>query len=516
MHSTSSNSTNFSAAAWRRLSQSTPHNVDLASEFGQLSISTEVPKIAPVPEEGQAPLHVRQQFMEASQRAKATDGDMTRKRRSSLGSESPRRIIEISTTTFEEAVNPRGANHFENMMQAVKCEPISLKDSVGTALLFECNNYGISADRDTQIDVIAESLTVIIGKDKKEVLSNVEEPFTVNPNSRVQLYKGTITLQVNGVKKTYKVHSALIYKNQIFSADATAHFADAVYRIPYYETPQAGCQSFIIADGCGLGELSQNASCKVIDVAMQTLMNSLRALPSRKSTTRDIAKVHAMFMQNVQQALETAGMLEVGATTLTVATVALPYLVVSRLGDCDVFISRKSTSGNRQCVCVTPGSRKDSADAKDPGGSLAWDKPSWRNYSVSVVKLEAFDRIMGFTDGVTDNFDPAMHGDTPRTYSYEADAWDNTNPALYELRQNRLAHRLAKVIQPDDRQQTVEAIITFISNTTLVTKEHTLLTGKKPPEGNYKDFPGKEDHASGFILDIGDFKKPFGSFIKRK
>ena len=103
-----------------------------------------------------APLYIRQQFMEAAQRAKATlDEESARKRRSSLGSESPRRIVEIKTITLEEVDNPKASDRFENLLQSVVEEAVLLKEYVGKALPFEWNNYGITADSGTTISVIA-------------------------------------------------------------------------------------------------------------------------------------------------------------------------------------------------------------------------------------------------------------------------------------------------------------------------------------------------------------------------
>ena len=373
----------------------------------------------------------------------------------------------------------------EKLIRKVPDYTVSLLDPVGPPpITFEHNNYGVTPDEGTTIEQV----------------------------------EGHIEFYVDGVKKRVVAPPAFTDGKQVFRAELTAIFADAVKVSEVREG--RGFHSFAVADGCNWGVRPRRAASTAVDVASKSLHAQLekfiteqfevlsRSITKTKEdvlkiTTRKIAEFQLAAFLQAQAELERLGD-EVGTTTLTLGLVVGDYSVVIRLGDSDVSLLRIEKKKLR-CVNVTEGSRADSIDATDSGGCLGRDVEyeqgrygaNWRNLAVSVVKLKPNDLIVVCTDGIRDTLDPEQLGIKPTARGHTQ--WNNQVPELSDYRQHLLNKKFAEVAG-GNFEMIPARLISFVSATTLKTKLALLENTQAKISVNYEEHQGKEDHTAGVVI----------------
>ncbi len=397
------------------------------------------------------------------------------RRRSSDAGDSPRVEVELCRKTLHDVEQDKSEK--EPLKKLIKKVPeyvVSLTQRVGNPpACFEHNNYGLTPDPQTEIEYVEDKVIVYVG----------------------------------GVKKVFDSKAVFVANNQVFVNKTPAIFADSVLATNH----QMGCQTFVVADGCGWGDKAKDAAIFATSTTLKTIDEQVRGT-KWKPTTRKIAKIQLSALQKAQEHFTQNGN-DVGSTTLTIVTVAAPFLVITSVGDSDVYLLRKGISGKRQCINLTEGSRLGVDDATDPGGRLGYNKagPDWRNLAIAVVKLEQNDFIIGGSDGVFDNFDPKICGLTPNNFGYEELQWDNSVRILRTLREYKFAKKFIEVVG-DSIEEAPHRIISYIAQLTLKTKLLLLEDPKaSEPQDDYMNYPGKSDHASFVLFEYQSLRQNRGS-----
>lgn len=389
-------------------------------------------------------------------------------------------VVERITLQQFLVKNVSHAVAFEQLAVAVPEYKVSTKKrSLPQMHCFTHNNYGYTPIREPVIDEERKLATFLCGQK-------------------------TVTLSLDQVG---------IEEKRVFINKLDVIFADSVLTAQH----PVGCQTFVVADGCGKGlgpkraaETCASLSTKWIDEKVQLLAGGKSKL---KCTTRSIVQIHLDVLQAMQahlthevrtdiekaeqdskhrrevannhEAIPPSQHVMMGTTTATYVTVVQNKAIITSLGDCKAFLIR-----DKKCIDITAGSREHAKDATDPGGRLGVtnpdDAPDWGNLAVHVLELKTSDMILACTDGVYDNFYPQLEGFTDRIMQVVADA---RGAAVG----NALLKHIAEV--------TADKKIFMLQN-----------PGQKEPA----DTKGKADHASGVVFEfVEEAVKSRGSFFTK-
>lgn len=388
-------------------------------------------------------------------------------------------IVERVTLQQFLVKNVSHAVAFEQLAVAVPEYKVRTKDrSLPKMHCFTHNNYGYTLSSEPVINEVRKLATFLCGQK-------------------------TVTLSLDQVG---------IEEKQVFTNKLDVIFADSVLTAQHL-----GCQTFVVADGCGKGfgpkraaETCASLSTKWIDEKIQVLVGGKSKL---KCTTRSIVQIHLDVLQAMQahlthevrtdiekaeqdskhrrevannhEAIPPSQHVMMGTTTATYVTVVQNKAIITSLGDCKAFLIR-----DKKCIDITAGSREHAKDATDPGGRLGVsnpdDAPDWGNLAVHVLELKCGDMLLACTDGVYDNFYPQVEGFTDRIMQVVADA---RGAAVGDL----LIKHIAEV--------TADKKIFMLQN-----------PGQKEPA----DTTGKADHASGVVFEfVEEAVKSRGSFFTK-
>lgn len=404
---------------------------------------------------------------------------LTPRRRLSNADFSPRDDLDVVRASLPEQLKAREIldkqdAYFAELLEKVPRHIVVLKQPVGKPpICVTYNNYGLKPDADTDIR-------------KKG---------------------GTISITVDGQHKTYEAQSVFTDGKLLFPVEKAKFLADATLATKNTRS----WQCFALGDGCSLGERPKLAAELAVKVGLKVLKEQLKAVATPVST-RDIAMMQLKALVAVQNELEAQGD-KMGETTLTLACVAAPFLVVASVGDSKVFVLRKQDNKPELlCSDITRASRFQSQDAKDPGGRLGAPRADWRNLAVAIVALQPHDIVLCCSDGIHDNFDPAHLGLTPEQFGFPEKAWDINNRHHVHLRHHELTRNIAKLVQlnPD---APIQEIINYVVKLTKKSKLFMLDNPTKPLPQDYSAYPGKDDHLSVISFTYEPLKKKSGSLL---
>ncbi len=354
-----------------------------------------------------------------------------------------------------------------------------------------------------------------------------------------------ITFKVRGIERTISAADAYVSKKEIFPHAKYAEFADEIRtRMHVIER----CQSFAIADGCGL-----DAAKPAAELAAQL---SLDCLTIKKANPRKIAMLQVEALQKVQEELMTRfklydeyvkalfkheeysklpendpkqlealqkdadqkKVMKYGRTTLTIVTIAEDMLIATWIGDCKVFLRRIDEKGDRQFVDITASSRSNALHAADAGGALGnhGGGPFWGNVRSAVMPLLNDDTLLLCTDGVYDNFDPECLGKKPSDYGFVEDKWVPKNRVMRDFRQTELVRNLEELISDRPIHEIGPLLQRRITDLTHAYRMYLYDNPQKIGPDDRLAYPGKPDHASALILHVQIAKKNGGSIIANR
>lgn len=215
--------------------------------------------------------------------------------------------------------------------------------------------------------------------------------------------------------------------------------------------------------------------------------------------------------------------------------------VVASLGDCKAFHYMHRSN---EFTDITEGNRQNLTDARDPGGRLGPyidGGPDLRNLHLYYRIAEKDDIILLMSDGVHDNFDPQQLGISPEEAQLEGKTWEEAeklNPARVELYKNNfrkkwLGDTFAKHfihMQKDgkdgnnsdnnsggtgtttsisgktlDVKTVVDVLLQHCVNITKTSREFMEQNPKQKLPSDFKNYPGKLDHATCVCIRVGHF-----------
>jgi hypothetical protein len=166
------------------------------------------------------------------------------------------------------------------------------------------------------------------------------------------------------------------------------------------------------------------------------------------------------------------------------------YAIITSVGDPKVFVIR-GNGDQREILEPTEGNRGNIKKASDPGGRIGSEGLDLSNLLVSIIKLKAGDCILVASDGIHDNLDPELLGaDAPE------EGWTQENKA------NGMRIKLKKILKDcdlDELDSMNDAINRHLQETTKAYVVYQLNNNDFPPK-NYKEYPGKPDHAGRFLV----------------
>jgi len=188
--------------------------------------------------------------------------------------------------------------------------------------------------------------------------------------------------------------------------------------------------------------------------------------------------------------------------------------VCASVGDCKALHYSKT---KRKITDITHGNRIDVRSTSDPGGRLGAmvgdGAPDLRNLFVHFCPCDEGDMLMLLTDGVHDNFDPVTRGLTPSELGFpEGSSWATVNDAeLLEQKSKWLqetAERLLASLPICDATgvppaQSVAHAFVEMARQTCKNSLEWMETSSEPVPEDFKQYPGKMDHATCLVLHVG-------------
>ena len=268
------------------------------------------------------------------------------------------------------------------------------------------------------------------------------------------------------------------------------------------EVLQECCVSLCVADGCGWGK-------KSLDASVQASSAFLDYIRSQSSTAvhqnlkvefillRALAKAHERIMD---RAID-------GGTTTLIGGVLLPFSTAFQfsfvsIGDCKAFLRIAETG---EFVDLNSHNRAHCRDSKDPGGRIGFcDKdgePDLRNLFVGKCFCSFGDLLFLMSDGVSDNFDPELQGCLPSDCGFDGvSCWDDMADAS-SVKSKWCCLKLAEIVgEVDvsflDTNVVVQKLITYCKDLTKSSREFLeSFHGQKLPS-DFKNYPGKMDHST--------------------
>ncbi len=268
-----------------------------------------------------------------------------------------------------------------------------------------------------------------------------------------------------------------------------------------------GTALFCVADGCGWGKKSLMASSSASSKFLESMSTSSVMTSTESRLLLAAASAHREIVGSKSAEYDP------GTTTILGASVTRSLLDCGgfefnfiSIGDCQAFL-RKAATGDIECLSSF--GRGNLKDAKDPGGRIGpcdnAGLPDLRNMLFGKCLCGYGDMVLIMSDGVADNFDPEVQGLLPSDCGFEdAKSWkDVTDPS--QLKRWWCCLEMRRVVgSSKDVNDVAQSLISYCKNLTLSSR--TFLegsSGQKLPS-NYKDFPGKVDHATCLCFTISN------------
>ncbi|KAH3732864.1 cyclophilin B [Pelomyxa schiedti] len=280
-----------------------------------------------------------------------------------------------------------------------------------------------------------------------------------------------------------------------------------------------------LADGCGWGVQSAEAATK----ASNAFVDYLSPIQHKITTATQAGDVLILALNAAESKITEhySSTMSVGSTTFIGGilmesddprikqpnpTTATWLFVFVSVGDCKAFLWSAETGTVKDIT----GNNRGGNDPTDPGGRLGpiinSKDPDLRNLTVQYQACAAGDLILLVTDGVHDNLDPEVLGDTPSTWRIQAPNWDTACQDNRELvvqvktafRQNLLKKVLEEtpasmrashthLISPSNA---ADRLLNYAHKATSVQRKWMEDNPKLKTPCDYATYPGKLDHTS--------------------
>mmetsp|Transcript_18713 Transcript_18713/g.56105 ORF Transcript_18713/g.56105 Transcript_18713/m.56105 type:complete len:449 (-) Transcript_18713:127-1473(-) len=281
-----------------------------------------------------------------------------------------------------------------------------------------------------------------------------------------------------------------------------------------------------VADGCNWGtkpleaatlanrafrEYLNRKQCDTSDVSeaghflLRAFENAHKRIISGKESVWDAGTTTLFGAMLLPVDTSTVGVLDVDSETPP------PFgFVCASVGDCKGFYYSKA---EKRVLDITAGNRFNINDATDPGGRLGPfippdGQPDLRNLHLFFIPCHPGDMFIIASDGVYDNLDPQHLGLSPRECdpSLEFDDWsamsreaEEDAKVLYVER--NLEARLGKLKECTSEAVT-RCILDHVIQVTLPGREWLMANPRKRLPKNYREYPGKMDHATCLTITV--------------
>jgi len=293
-------------------------------------------------------------------------------------------------------------------------------------------------------------------------------------------------------------------------------------------------QVITVADGCGWGEPSMQASQRLRDNVVDYFtkegksFRSLREISEHLITAIALAHYHILADKKILwMAGSTTGIcgLMVELDRSKDSTLPPWAFVFVSIGDCKCF---RYNCESQVCEDVTSGNRKNITDPRDPGGRIGpYNKkgdPDLRNLDLYWVGCHEGDIIIVVSDGVHDNLDPQFLGRDPSEFGIaQGLTWDDIPiEECSQIKTNFMNQMMTEVVLKDKEEDTsyvgmtsnpTKRILTpnlackrLILHCQKITERSRQWMEQHPSaalETDYKNFPGKLDHTTAVACSVG-------------
>ena len=199
--------------------------------------------------------------------------------------------------------------------------------------------------------------------------------------------------------------------------------------------------------------------------------------------------------------------------------------IFASIGDCKAFLYDKKKKTVEE---LTPDSRGENfMDASDCGGRIGPyidGGPDLRNLEVFMSPCHEGDIIFVCSDGVHDNFDPQMQGETPKDLGATCDTWEtidatqaNSIKAEYRCKRLKQVMNIPEDTDELDLSDITETVIKYCKDMSLPSQKFMQENPGKRLPNDYNRFPGKMDHTTLVTIRVGEYESErFEEFIKEK
>jgi serine/threonine protein phosphatase PrpC len=307
-----------------------------------------------------------------------------------------------------------------------------------------------------------------------------------------------------------------------------------------------------LADGCNWGSAAKEAA----SIASKTFVNYINAhqhlICDMQSAGYHLINAFSVAHENICEARPD---LEKCGTTTLFGCIIFPLggerggngsnsdkwaLISAAVGDCKVY---HYSSSSHKVKDITEGSRENITNGSDPGGRLGPTQkpeglPDLRNLRLYSQVCKKNDLLLFCTDGVADNLDPRHLGFTPRDVHLDHDTWSEkgdqaendaqTKFTEQNLRDNFILTSSSTHSSPVysttsptlgtasgkgkpsslPTKDILSKILQHCLSLTHKSREWMITNPNRRLPRDYKQFPGKMDHATAVLFKLQSTKRP--------
>jgi len=268
-----------------------------------------------------------------------------------------------------------------------------------------------------------------------------------------------------------------------------------------------------VADGCNWGPKPREAAMKATEAFVDYIearQHELTEIPeSGHFILRAFSAAHEKIIEGKENVWDAGTTTMLGGMIVELDSGQGKWaLICGSVGDCKAFhyslrkdLITDITELNRLMA--------NSTDQRDPGGRLGpyvdQGHPDLRNLALFHLIVEEGDTIIVVSDGVHDNFDPALIGLMPNMISDSpVTKWEDMNPMEGEKLRSRWRNAVAGKLCHDTDSDPKSIVANMTEHCMRVTKTsrdymeqrfRDNAAGKKTPLQTFK-YPGKMDHST--------------------
>jgi len=291
---------------------------------------------------------------------------------------------------------------------------------------------------------------------------------------------------------------------------------------------------FIVADGCNWGERPREAAIRATQGLIEyfskpEVQNDINdTIQAKNHLLRAVSYMHKKIIegkQDIWQAAQTTAicgiLLKLDENFLTDEWA----LVLLSVGDCKAYHYDIRT---KDVFEITYGNRRNVRDARDCGGRLGpylnAGLPDLRNLEVYFHPCHAGDILIVVSDGVHDNLDPESLGLIPKDLSRfnigQYKTWDEV-PMRDAIRvKSQYSCQYMKGMLDSCKEESPSEYTNIIVDHCIKTTDNSRKWMEQNPDKaepkDYKNFPGKMDHATCLSLRVNDSNELRRKSIIRK